>query len=247
MHYIDDFALNVSRGLVKGANAVHVLGYNGDIDIGSDPETIWSYGGVYPWSSLTAANTVYVVSANTSDTMNLVIEGLDSNYLPQTETIVLDGTTHVATTKKFLRINDAYTYDTNPNVGAITFKLANTSGTVVDHIPAGYGHNVTGIYTIPANKTGYLYLGDCSSNLNKNATVVFRGRQSNSSFQVMHVVELTSGSYGYKFPFPPALPPKTDLEVYAINVYDNNTRITCNFDILLIDTPYGNNASGYLA
>ena len=247
MHYIDDFALNVSRGLVKGTTAVHILGYNDALDTTTDPETIWSYGGVYPWNTLTAANTVYVVSANTGDTMNVVIEGLDNNYQPQTETVVLNGTTHVATTKKFLRINDSYTYDTNPNVGEITLKLANTSGTVIDHIPAGYGHNVAGIYTIPANKTGYLYFGDCSSNLNKNATIVFRGRQHNSSFQVMHIVELTSGSYGYKFPFPSALPPKTDLEVYAVNVGDNNTRISCNFDILLVDTPYGNNSSGYLA
>ena len=247
MHYIDDFALNVSRGLVKGTTAVHILGYNPQLDTTSDPETIWSYGGVYPWSTLTAANTVYVVSANTSDTMSVVIEGLDNNYASQSETIVLNGTTHVATTKKFLRINDAYTYDTNPNVGNITFKLANTSGTVIDQIPAGYGHNTTAIYTIPADKTAYLYLGDCSVNLSKDVTIVFRARRHNSSFQVAHVVELTSGFYNYKFPFPSALPPKTDLEVYAINVGDNNTRVACNFDLLLVDTPYGNNSSGYLA
>lgn len=231
----EDPRLNVSRGLVKGATPVHVIGYNPDIDMGSDPETLWSYGGVYPWSTLTTANTLHIVSSNTTDTMSVTIVGLNASHEEITDTVTLNGTTHVATTERFHRINDAYT--SAPNSGNILMKFANTSGVVVDEILAGYGRNTSAIYTIPAGKVGYLYVGDCSTNLNKETTVVFKMRFENGSTQVVHVVELSNGSYRYEFPFPPAIPEKTDLEVYVMNTLDNNTRVSCNFDILLVDTP----------
>ena len=233
----DDLGLNVSRGLVKGATAVHVLGYNPDIDTSTDPETVWYYGGQYPWSTLATANTLHLSSSNTSDTSTVTINGLDSNFNVITETVTLQGTSSVATTKKFLRINDAYYHDTTPNVGDIAFKFANSSGVVVDQIGAGYGQNTTGVYTIPLGKTGYLFMGDCSTNLNKEITVVFRIRLYGSSFRVAHIVELSNGSYNYKFPFPSAIPEKSDLEVYVENTLDNNTRVACNFDLLLVDNP----------
>ena len=237
MHYIDDFFLNASRGLIKGATPVHVLGYNPDIDTGTDPETIWSYGGVYPWATLAAANTIHLVSSNTSDTMDVTIVGLDGNFEPITETVTMNGTTSVSTTNNFIRINDAYVNDTNLNAGNISFKFANSTGTVIDEIIAGYGQNTTGIYTVPANKMGYLYMGDASTGLAKDCTIVFRVRPYGKAFRVAHVVELGATNYTYKFPFPMPMPPKSDLEVYAINTLDNNTRISCNFDLLLVDTP----------
>jgi len=231
----EDPRLNISRGLVKGAQPVHVIGYNPDIDTGTDPETVWTYGGVYPWGIMATANTLHLVSSNTADTMTVTVVGLDSNHADLVETVTLNGTTPVATTGKFLRINDAYT--SSINAGNILFKFANNAGTVVDEIYAGYGHNTTGIFTVPAGKTGYLYVGDCSTNLNKEVTVVFKMRFANGSERVVHVVELSNGAYRYEFPFPPAVPEKTDLEVYVMNTLDNNTRVSCNFDLLLVDTP----------
>ena len=235
----DDIRLNVARGLVKDATFVHVMGYNPDIDIGTEPETVWSYGGLFPWNTLTAANNVFVSSSNNSDVSNVTILGLDSNYNEITETLTLQGNTGVSTTNKFLRINDTFYNDTNPNIGSILFKFANNAGTVVDEILPGFGRNSTGVYTIPAGMTGYLYVGDCSTRLNKEITVVFRTRQHGSSFLVAHVVELSNGSYRYEFPFPPPLQAKSDLEVYVYNTLDNNTRVACNFDILLVKTPVG--------
>ena len=230
-------SLNISRGLVKGARPVHVLGYNPDIDTGSDPETVWSYGGLYPWATLVSANNLSIVSSNTADVASVTIIGLDDNYEELTETITLTGTSDVTTVNKFLRINDAYYNGTSSNQGNVLFKWANSSGTVVDEIYASRGQNTTGIYTIPKGKTGYLYVGDTSVGLNKEVTVVFKVRYFGQSFRVSHIVELCSETYRYEFPFPPPLPEKTDLEVLVENTLDNNTRVACNFDILLVDTP----------
>lgn len=234
-HYIDDFKLNLSRGHVNGATLVHVLGYNSDIDTGTDPETVWTVGGVYPWDALNTADKLYVSSSSASDTCQVTITGLDTNFAEIAETITLTGTTAVATTRNYLRINDAYT--SAVNVGTISMRIGSSSGTIVDSIAAGYGHNTTGIYTIPAGKTGYLYAGDSSTNRNKETTIVFRIRLYDGSMRVAHIAEVSNGSYRYDFYHPQALPEKTDLEVYVINTLDNNTRVACNFDIVLLDKP----------
>lgn len=230
----DDVRLNIARGLVNKASHIHVLGYNPDIDTGTDPETVWSYGGAYPWDTLTSANTLYIESSNTTDTMDLVITGLDNDFNEFTEIVTLNGTTPVATTGKFIRINDAY-LGSNINAGDINFRFANTLGTVVDHMRAGYGQNTSGIYTIPAGKTGYLYAGDASTNINKETTIVFRIRLQTGGMRVAHIAELSNGSYRYDFYFPQRLPEKADIEVYVVNTLDSNTRVGCNFDIVLID------------
>lgn len=232
----EDPHLNVARGLVKGARHVHVLGYNPDIDTGTDPETVWVTGGVYPWDTLVSANTIYYSSNNAADNMTLVVTGLDNNFNEVTDTITLSGTTPVAGAVKLLRINDVYT-NNGVNVGEISMRFANSTGTVVDSIAVGYGQNTTGIYTVPAGKTAYLYAGDASTNLNKETTIVFRIRLHDGTMRVAHIAELSNGAYRYDFHIPQALPEKADLEVYVMNTLDNNTRVACNFDLLLVDSP----------
>jgi hypothetical protein len=235
-HYIDDFKLNVSRGVVQGTTQVHVLGYNPDIDPSSDPETVWFTGGAYPWEALSTAKTLHITSTSSSDTMGLVITGLNTNFVQVTETITLTGTTPVVTSNQYLRINDAYTLN-GVNVGTIDMRVDSNSGTIVDSIAPGYGQNTTGIYTIPAGKVGYLYAGDASVGMNKQTTVVFRMRLVNGSLRVAHIAEISNGAYRYDFHFPQILPEKTDIEVYVINTQDQNTRVACNFDIVLLDKP----------
>lgn len=236
-YYLDNFALNISRGLVPGASFVHKFGYNPDIDTATDPETVWSYGGLYPWSALNTAQTLYVKSSSASDTMNVTLAGQDSAGAEITETVTLTGTTAVATTKQFKRIYRAFCSDTVENVGDITMHTVSGSGTVVCHILAGEGQTLLALYTIPAGKTGYLYTGDCSVNLNKEITIKFYVRYPGGPFRVAHVVELASRSYRYDFPFPTVLPAGADIEVRVDNANDSNCRVSANFDILLIDTP----------
>jgi hypothetical protein len=188
---------------------------------------------------MTAANTIVLTSSNTADTINVLITGLDNDYKVITETITLNGTSPVSSTKKFLRINDAHTSGNGVNIGNIIFKFANASGIVVDEIYAGYGQNTTGIYTIPDGMTGYLYTGDATTNRNKDTTIVFRIRLPDGSLRVAHIAEVGAGSYRYDFPIPAQLPGRSDLEVFVVNTLDNNTRVACNFDLVLVKNPVG--------
>lgn len=232
-YYNFDERLNVSRGLVIDTEIVHRCGYNPDVSTNTDPETIWSYGGLYPWSLLANAEILTVASSNTADTMNVTLIGLDADLAPIQETITLTGTTPVTTELAFKRVNDFIVTNTNQNVGEIIAYTQANNVNVISHIPIEEGQSLEGIYTVPAGKTGYLYCGDTS--LSKGGTVKFYVREPGSPFRTAHIAEIQTNSYRYDFPFPIPLVAGSDLEVRLDNAADNNIRVSCNFDILLID------------
>jgi hypothetical protein len=103
-HLYEHDPLAIAKGEVHGYSVVHKFGANFDIDNNSEPETVWTGGGLYPWSSLATAQTLYVLSESSEDTGILEIQGLDENYNLQTEELTLTGTTAVTTVNTFLRV-----------------------------------------------------------------------------------------------------------------------------------------------
>lgn len=229
----NDFYLEVAKGNVAGHSFIHKFGANFDIDTTTDPETIWSAGGLYPWSSLSSAQTLYVLSTDAGDTMDVEIQGLDSNYTLQTETVTLTGTTAVTTTNTFLRVF-RMSADAD-NAGDITARITSASGTVVAQIDAGYAQTLMAVYTVPAGKTAYLTALDTTVQKNKDAQIRLFQRPTGEAFRIAHMAETFESSYRYDFTIPLKFPEKTDLEVRASEVETNGTRVTANFDLLLVD------------
>lgn len=237
-YYIANEQLNISRGLVKGTTIVHIPAYNGAVDTTTDPETVWTHGGLYPWSALTAGgNHLSITSTSGSDTMQLLITGLDPSLNQITETVTLAGLTPVVTTKLFRRVRSLLVLGDTPNTGSID---ANIGTSCVGHIEVGDSQSLNSCFTVPAGKTGYLYCGDASINsYNKDAVVRFYVRQPGTAFTVAHVVCLPGKPYRYDFPFPIPMPAGTDLEVRVDEVSDNNCKVSVNYSLLLVDTPVG--------
>lgn len=137
-----DFGFDVARGVFENCTAVDLFGFNRTI--GTAYETVWNNGGgIYPFPS--AADTLSVVSSSASDTMDVMITGLDANRDILVETVTLTGTTAVTTTGEFLRVN-ACVITSGNNVGNITV----THGTdVIGYIQATYGVHQAVIYSVP--------------------------------------------------------------------------------------------------
>jgi hypothetical protein len=170
--------------------------------------------------------------------MTLTIEGLDSNYNLQSEEITLTGTTAVTTTNQFIRVFRMIYDEDNPNEGDITAHVTSATGTVVAQIDEGLAQSLMALYTIPAGHTGYLLMLDISVEKNKDAQVKFFARQPNKTFRIQQVAEVHEASKTYPFPIPLRYPEKTDLEVQVHDVINNNTRVTSNFDLLLVQDGY---------
>jgi len=234
----EPFYLSVSKGLVAGHSYVHKFGANFDVDSITTPETIWTAGGVYPWSSLTTAQTLYIISTSASDTGSITIQGLDADYNAIEETLAVTGTTAVTTANEFLRV---YRMVYDGNVGDITARVSSGIGTVVAQIDATYSQTLMAVYTVPAGHNAYLLCGDATINRNEDASITFFQRPEGGAFRIAHMAEVYQNSYRYDFPVPVKLPAKTDLDVRISQVETNNTRCTANFDLLLVkesDTGY---------
>lgn len=223
--------LSIAKAEVPGYSFRHVTGYNPDVDSGAS-ETVWPAGGLYPWDTLTQAYTLTVVSTSASDTGSVVVEGLDANYEEITEEIDFNGLTSETGTKEFLRINSVYYKNGDgTNVGNITITA---DGVTVAYIAAGFGQSLSGIYTVPANTTAFITTGDFSVQKGEDSQIRFLVKPFGENFRIAHISETYQNTYTYYFAVPLPITEKSDVEVRASLVETNNTRVTCNFDMILI-------------
>ena len=232
-----NYFMNVARDLVTGHQAVTRSAY-----LPATPSTetsIWVEGGIYPFTSWTAADHLYVISTSASDTaQNIYIVGLDASYNRITETVTTNGTTAVQTTQHFLRIHSATIVSANkPNVGEITFRLTSGTGTVVAHIGAGLSITKLSQYTVPAGYTAYILYGDCTTfragSGNIGSRLQMMVRPYGGTFVNAFVAEVVNGYYRNDFTIPMVITEKSDIDV-QITADANNTTATCNYGILLI-------------
>lgn len=151
-----DFNLAVAQGKVPGVQGLSISGFRLSSGTGFLPA--WE-DGTYVY--FTNAQLVRVWSVSAADTnVSVRIEGLDANYVQQTETVVLtNGTTGVLTTKEFLRINGISLTRAPNNVGIIHAGSSDKAITLayIGTVNGGSaGRSQMTIYTVPAGYTFYL-------------------------------------------------------------------------------------------
>ena len=230
-HPTPNVYLDIARGSISNSKIVHKFGANFDIDQATDPESVWTGGGLYPWASLSSAQTIHCLSTSASDTTTLTLEGLDANYDEISETVTLTGTSAVTTSNTFLRVF-RMTYDAT-NAGTITARTVSASGTVVAQIDAGYAQTLMAVYTVPAGFTAYLVALDATIDGTKTCQMLMYHRLFGKPFRIAHVAE-SDGHYRYDFTAPLTVPEKTDIDIRINEVSGNDARVTANFDLVLI-------------
>jgi len=158
----EPFDLQVSRNQILGHNTLSLFGYQASITTTSIP--VWENASTYTYP--TSATTLTVVSTSTSDVSpaKVLISGLDANYDPISETVVLTGTTGVTTTNSYLRVNSllmtGVASGQTSNVGVITAKQ---SSNTLAQINAGIGKSQSTIYTVPNGYQFYLTLAEVNT------------------------------------------------------------------------------------
>ena len=236
-HLYEHDPLAIAKGESNGYSFVHKFGANFDVDNNSEPETVWTGGGLYPWSALNVAKTLYILSNDSNEEGTVELQGLDEDYNVVTETVTLNGSTAVTTLNTFLRVyRMIYIDDGGGNVGVITARVDSPSGTVVAQIEGVLSQTLMCVYTVPAGYTAYMMALDFSVQKNKDAQVLMMQRTFNTNnFRIAHMAEVYESTYRYDFPIPLPLPEKTDLELRTDNVETNNTRVTSNFTMVLVN------------
>jgi hypothetical protein len=189
---------------------VNIFGFSRTV--GTDFQTIWNDGGQYVHPS--AAVQMSCVSTSASDTMTIVISGLNADYETIAEIVQINGTTPVTTTNSFYRINSA-TILSGSNVGDIT---VSEGGTEYAHIEATLGTTQACVYTVPANHSLYIFrISLTSGTVNSNKYITYRNRVDSSTGRVLRVAEATfqqnMQTFDRQIPF--RIAPKSDFQFEA--------------------------------
>lgn len=148
----------VALGRRQGWETWNKFGYNEDIDTTTDPEIIAAWGGTFTY--ITSGETIDIVSSSANDdaspatgAQQIIIWGVDEDWLPQTEIVEMNGVTPVTTTSQWIGINRVSIYLAGSgmkNDGNITI-TATTSGDTLAYMPAGEGTSQQAIFYVAAD------------------------------------------------------------------------------------------------
>lgn len=152
--YAADMNQQIAMGKVPGVSLVNLYGYQAAVDGTFIP--VWENATTYTYPP-DAGTLMLLYSSSASDTnVSVLIEGLDANFVMQSETLVLtNGTVGVQTTKSYRRINSIRVVGSVNAVGRL-FLSSLDKVTPYAIIAAGVGKNQTSMYTVPAGYTFYL-------------------------------------------------------------------------------------------
>lgn len=206
----EPFDLQVARGQITGHEVLNVFGYSTSI---TNAAFIPAWENTAAYVFPTVASTMVASSSSASDTaVTILIDGLDANYDRISESVTLNGTSDVATTKVFWRINSVITTAGNA-VGTVYVK--NAGGTTYAQIAIGSGKTNMSIYTVPAGYTAYLVQFDAfsSTSVTSGVYATFRALRTSPTGVNNVVLQVPFlNDYSITRPYPLALPEKTDSQ-----------------------------------
>lgn len=242
-----DLILEVQRGNVPGMSILVVFSENPNIQSGTGAD-IWDFPAVtsYTFSSTDAIDSMS--SDNASDTGNILIDGLDTNFNEVKQIVPLDGQNRVPLTTPLLRHNlsqnisatdllgNVYIYENTAIVGGVPSDSSKVRG----YIAILEGISLQGTLTVPAGKSGF-FIGLNSSITKQPAAgdAVFTGKARifGGVFvtRIRYDMSSTGTSHVNRPPFAmERFPEKTDF-FGSSAVSANGTGISVTFRLLLID------------
>lgn len=254
---VTDFDLRVSAGVVSGISAVNKFGENTDIDTGTDPEDVWSKGGI--WIPPTAASIHTIVSSHVSDdggastathtgARTVRVYGLKTWDTSETsEDVTLSGTSEMVTANSYviihrLQVITSGTSDTNR--GIIEAVEAASSEISSAEILAEHGQSHMAIYGI--SSLDRFFVADWDIDLNKSgqagtAQVDFCVRENadeaSSTWNIKEELGVsTTGSSFVEHTFHPYLPVvgPAIIKVQVREVSGSNTNVSSGFEGYLV-------------
>lgn len=242
---VSEFFLDISKGLVEGHKIVIMQGRNPEINAGESTD-IWDVGGDI--NIPTSAITLFISSTD-SDTEQIVIQGLDSDFNEQTGFATLNGQNQVEVKNlagdpiTFLRFFAAINFGTSSLLGDIyisesdtlTSGKPDTSTKIQGKICIGNERTFNAFYTVPAGKSLVTTSTLFSVARGKDVLIGTQTRPLGKTFISGVPFNIFESIFTFIQPiFPPIIPEKTDLK---LNVTANAdfTQTSVRIDFVQID------------
>ena len=228
--YLEDEDIWIAAGEVKNVSHVNKFGFKESVG-SADFETVWDGTGNLPY--LTTASTLTVTADDIADSGDdIIIQGLDGNYQPLSETI--EATTAGNTgTSEFLRVFRAQYIAEVDSDNTADINITGGGGQTLATISAGFGQSLMAVYTVPANTNAYLKKIQTTTDKNQAFETKLIARPiEQGSFNTKGRFSGTEQT-GYDYTIPLKFEAKTDLEVRAKGAGSPN--ISAVFDLILVE------------
>ncbi len=246
-----DYGVEVTSGRIPGTSCTFKFGANSDVDAGSTPEYIWEGQDIYEFwpdtaEPITISSTSAADDSGSTGAWNCAVYGLDTAWEATSETVVLNGTTPVPLTKKYVRMNRIVIYQVGSggtNAGDV-ITVSTVTGDTAAFVAAGDGQTLMCIYSIPGNKVGIVktaYAGISRAGTGKSAEIRFRARPVVNGIKYCFAtkfylaVNSNAGFFNFTHPIGVRLPPKTDIIGVVETCSAINTGIFAGLEIVLED------------
>ncbi len=238
--------LMIALGRFEGYAIKDKFGANPDIDVGVE-EDVWWGGGDYTGFPTGPAETFEIFSDSANDTAagtgarTLTFYSLDENYVEQDITVTLNGVTPVVTTETGIRGARARIMtagSSGTNEGTITIRHSTTTANVFVTMPPSAGtQTLIAATTVPASKTAVITTiggGLGVSQTSGNADVAIWTRAENGLWHQERYYPFGPGGNPTR-PVWLTVAEKTDFKCRAIEVSNNNTKVTADLGYYLVD------------
>jgi hypothetical protein len=168
--------------------------------------------------------------------------GLDSNYDPISEYVILNGQTPVNTIKSFLRVNRMIVLKAGSNeknvgvlyqgTGTIT---GGTPANIYTSIDSGDNQTLQAFYTVPRGKTAFLSNWFITIGTGREVEAKLFVRSFGEVFQVKQETHLYQTPFNFNFEVPILIREKSDIEVRAKITAGTAVAASSSFDLILIE------------
>jgi hypothetical protein len=245
----EPFELQVSLGQIPLHTSQNIFGYGSTPATAGTFRTVWENMSTTEYVFPSSAVSMNLVSASAGDTATITIVGLDANYNPITENLVLNGTTNVPTANSYLRINSMFVSTgstTNPSGvitlinGGVTYAQINTG--VFNGTTSSVGATQMAVFTVPLGYTFYGWRYGAYSSFNGNSANYTTYRAiTNSSTGVQKLIVQTPFNTTYEVHrhFPFAYSEKTDLRFQVASSAAASATVSINIGGVLIKNDAG--------
>ena len=195
---------------------IYVNAYANVID--TTPKLVWPFASQYVFGDV--ATSFWLTSTGAADTQNILIETLDSDYIPKSFVVALTGQTPVEFSVGVgLRINkmrnitftrttgDVYAARENNHTGGIP----NDTSMIVSGFEQDHQTSNLALYTVPVDKTLFGYTGYFSAPKGRDDDFFWNARNPSIGIPetITNVVSIYQGPFEVNFAMTP-IPAKTD-------------------------------------
>lgn len=240
------YLLACNSGWIRGSKTFRVFGTNPNVDTSTDPEFVWDgqteY--IYPDSN----EIIYLLSSSASDAgVEVKISGLvieNGLWVEKTNRVFLNST--FISAGNFVRIFEIKVLNSTSVTGVIQARtdtsyqeVPNGNETLRAQISRGLDNSrsrnasLMSMYTVPDNKTAFLFKIFSGVRKNQDAEFDFQYRPFNGSFSSLGITTEISGGNQYEIGYE-VFKSKSDFRV-MVTTDTNNAQASSSFHFLVVD------------